>query len=264
MELDIKGIMIMKYKTWIGAILLLLVNMPAYSFDSVDEQIDHYLVILETDNYANKVRMLERLQWSGLSDPRLYDEIEKQLLAQYQSDGLDKYEISLLSHRARALGFSGNEKYRSSLAQVNKAATPKRVRQHAKKALSELGKYKGWNRLIAESDINVLGKSVEVTTYMKMLNVNDTFVQRQAARAIYHEFQDDPDLLALVADSLEGLYLKAYLDKQVQDTAAWFCKALGQNAIWDYRELLTKVAEDTPHKKIRKYAKKYAQKKYAQ
>ena len=249
----------MNYKTWIGAILLLLVNVPAYSFDSVEEQIDHYLVILETDNYANKVRMLERLQWSGLSDPRLYDEIEKQLLAQYQSDWLDKYETSLLSHRARALGYSGNEKYRSSLAQVSKAATPKRVRQHAKKALSELDKYKNWNRMIAESDITIEGKSVEVTTYIKMLNVNDTFVQRQAARAIYVEFQEDPDLLALVAERLEGLYLQDNLDKQVQDTAAWFCKALGQMAIWDYHELLSEVAKNTPYKKIRKYARQYAQ-----
>jgi len=251
--------MMMKYKTWIGAILLLLVNVSVYSFDSVDEQIDHYLVILETDNYANKVRMLERLQWSGLSDPRLYDEIEHQLLMHYQSDGRDKYAISLLSHKARALGFSGNEKYRNSLAQVNKGANSKRVRKHAKKALSELGKYKGWNQLIAESDINVQGKSVEVTTYMKMLNVNDTFVQRQAARAIYHEFQDDPDLLALVADRLEGLYLQDNLDKQVQDTAAWFSKALGQSGRLEYTVFLSKVAQDTPHKKIRKYAKKYAQ-----
>ena len=259
MELDIKGIMMMKYKTWIGAILLLLVNMPAYSFDSVGEQIDHYLKILEKGGHASKVQMLERLQWSGLSDPRLYDEIEKQLLEQYQNEELDKYENSLLSHRARALGYSGNEKYRNSLAQVNKAAFQKRVRQHAKKALSELDKYKNWNRMIAESDITIEGKSVEVTTYIKMLNVNDTFVQRQAARAIYIEFQKDPDLLALVADRLEGLYLKDNLDKQVQDTAAWFCKALGRNAPWDYGELLSEVAKNTPYKKIRKYARQYAQ-----
>lgn len=154
----------MKYKTWIGAILLLLVNVPVYSFDSVDEQIDHYLNILLKGGHASKVQMLERLQWSGLSDPRLYDEIEKQLLAQYQNEELDKYENSLLSHRARALGYSGNEKYRNSLAQVNKGANSKRVRKHAKKALSELGKYKGWNRMIAESDITIEGKSVEVTT----------------------------------------------------------------------------------------------------
>jgi len=249
----------MKYKTWIGAILLLLVNMPAYSFESVDEQIDHYLKILEKGGHASKVQMLERLQWSGLSDPRLYDEIEHQLLMQYQSDGRDKYEISLLSHKARALGFSGNEKYRTSLAQVSKAATPKRVRQHAKKALSELDKFKNWNRMIAEVDITVEGKSVEVTTYIKMLNVNDTFVQRNAARAIYHEFQEDPDLLALVAERLEGLYLQDNLDKQVQDTAAWFCKALGRNAPWDYGELLSEVAKNTPYKKIRKYARQYAQ-----
>ena len=55
MELDIKGIMIMNYKTWIGAILLLLVNVPVYAFDSVEEQIDHYLVMLESDLYASKV-----------------------------------------------------------------------------------------------------------------------------------------------------------------------------------------------------------------
>jgi hypothetical protein len=232
--------------------------MPVYAFTSVDEQIDHYLEVLATGNFESTKQMLERLQWSGLTDPRLYDEIEKQLLAQYQNEELDKYENSLLSHRARALGYSGNEKYRSGLVQVKTAAYQKRVRQHAKKALSELGKYKNWNRMIAESDITVEGKSVEVTTYMKMLNVDDPFVQRQAARAIYHEDRQDSDLLALVAERQEGLYLQEYLDKQVQDTAAWFCKALGQNASWKYGELLSKVAKDTPHKKIRKYALKYA------
>lgn len=247
----------MRNNIWIGLVLLLVVNMPVYAFNSVDEQIDHYLEVLEKGGYEAKKQMLERLQWSGLTDPRLFDEIEKQLLAQYQNEDLDKYENSLLSHRARALGYSGNDEYRGSLAEVKKAAFQKRVRQHANKALSELGKYKNWNKMIAQSDITVEGKSVEVTTYMKMLNINDFFVQRQAARATYHELRQDPDLLALIAFRLESLYLLQYLDKHEQDTAAWFCKALGQNASWEYRELLSKVAKDTPHKKIRKYARKY-------
>ncbi len=112
--------------------------------------------------------------------------------------------------------------------------------------------------MIAESDITVEGKSVEVTTYMKMLNVSDYFVQRQAARATYHELRQDPDLLALIAFRLESLYLLQYLDKHEQDTAAWFCKALGRNGGSKYTALLSKVAQDTPHKKIKKYASKYA------
>jgi hypothetical protein len=247
----------MRNKSWIGLIFLLVVNMPVYAFTSVDEQIDNYLEVLATGNFESTKQMLERLQWSGITDPRLYDEIEKQLLAQYQNEALDKYENSLLSHRARALGYSGNEKYRSGLVQVKTAAYQKRVRQHAKKALSELGKYKNWNRMIAESDITVKGKSVEVTTYMKMLNVSDFFVQRQAARATYHELRQDPDLLALIAFRLESLYLLQYLDKNEQDTAAWFCKALGRNGGSKYTALLSKVARDTPHKKIKKYASKY-------
>lgn len=248
----------MRNKIWIGLIFLLVANMPVFAFTSVDEQIDHYLEILATGNFESRKQMLERLQWSGLSDPRLYDEIEKQLLAQYQNEDLDKYENSLLSHRARALGYSGNEKYRSSLEEVKKAAYQNRVRKHAGKALSELGKYEIWNRKVAQSDTSVEGKSVEVTTYMRMLNVDDSFVQRQAARAIYHENRQDSDLLALVAERLEGLYLQEYLDKQVQDTAAWFCKALGRNGGSKYTALLSKVAENSPHKKIRKYASKYA------
>jgi hypothetical protein len=248
----------MRNKSWIGLIFLLVVNMPVYAFTSVDEQIDHYLEVLATGNFESTKQMLERLQWTGLTNPRLYDEIERQLLAQYQNEALDKYENSLLSHRARALGYSGNEKYRSSLVQVKEAAYQKRVRQHAGKALTELGKYTLWNKMIAESEISVEGKSVEVMTYMKMLNVNDYFVQRQAARATYHEERKDSDLLALIAKKLEGLYLQNYLDKYAQDTGAWFCKALGRNGGSKYTALLSKVARDTPHKKIKKYASKYA------
>jgi hypothetical protein len=244
-------------KRWIGLIFLFMANMPLYAFTTVDEQIDSYLETLATGNYESKKQMLERLVWSGLSDPRLFDEIEKQLNAKYRYEQYDKYATNLLSHQARALGFSGNDKYRDSLEWVKKSAFSRKVRNHANKALKELGIHENWNRMIAEIDLTVEGKSVEVTTYMKMLNVDDTFVQRQAARATYHELRQDPDLLALFALKLEGMYLLNNLDKQEQDTGAWFCKALGRNGGSEYTALLSKVARDTPHKKIRRYASKY-------
>ena len=40
---------------------MLVINVPTYAFNSVAEQIDHYLEILENGSYAFKVQMLEWL-----------------------------------------------------------------------------------------------------------------------------------------------------------------------------------------------------------
>ena len=242
---------------WTGLLILSVSYLPAYAFTTVDEQIDHYLKVMETGNYANKREMLERLQWSGLSDPRLYDEI-KPPAGQYLKDGLDKQTINLLSHQVRALGYSGNERYRNTLIEIKKDASSSKLRGHARKALIWLDRYIVWNKLIADAKINVEGKNAEVATYMKMLSVDNVFVQRIAARAIFHEKRRDPDLLALIAEKLEAVYIRNGLDKEAQDTAAWFCKAIGQSNELVYGELLSKVAGATPYKKIRKYAKQYA------
>jgi len=162
-----------------------------------------------------------------------------------------------MAHQIRALGYSGNEKYRNTLMQIEKEAANRKLRNHAKKALIWLDRYKNWNKLIADADFTVEGKSIEVTNYMKMLSVDDVFVQRIAARATFHEKQRDPDLLALTAEKLKMVYMQSGLDGEAQDTAAWFCKVLGQNGYWEYGDLLSKVAADSPYKKIRKYALKY-------
>ena len=242
-----------------GLIFLLLMNGPAAAFATLDEQIAHYLEVLDNGSYAAKTTMLERLQWSGLSDPRLYDQIESRLLADYQKEDLNKNDYAVMSHQARALSYSGNEKYRKSLKMVMKQAANKRVAKHARKALSQLKDFSRWQKLIEQSSANASAKEVEVASYMRMLNVDDVFVQRLAARAIYHEEQNDPDLLALTADKLKAIYAQEGLDKQEQDTAAWLCKALGQSGIAEYGQLLTRVADETPYKKIRKYAVQYAQ-----
>ena len=249
----------MKKLKWFGLMFLLIGYLPAYGFSSVDEQIDYYLGVLATGSYTSKIEMLKKLQWSGLSDPRLYDKIEDEPAKQYLRSDLDKQNIGVLAHQIRALGYSGNEKYRNTLEQIKKSAANKTLRKHASKALIQLDKFIAWNKLIIASDFAVEGKSAEVATYMKMLSVDDVFVQRLAARAIFHERQQDTDLLALVAEKLKGLYIQDGLDGEAQDTAAWFCKAIGQSGKPEYMGLLTKVNQNTPYKKIRKHSLKFIQ-----
>ncbi len=157
----------------------------------------------------------------------------------------------------RALGYSGNERYRNILVNIKDFSANNKLRGHAKKALVQLDDFRRWNQLVADSDFSVSGKPVEVATYMKMLSTDDVMVQRLAARAIFHERQKDADLLALTADKLKQLHSRQGLDRASQDTLAWFCKAVGEYANWQYHELLSDVAKNSPYKSVRKHAAKY-------
>ena len=242
---------------FMGLILALLMNSAVLAFSTVDEQIVSYLNTLETANDVTKAKMLERLQWSGLRDERLFDVIEDKVLVLYQISSMSKGEFKTFLQHIRALGYSGNEKYRRTLDRVRVEAAARKSRKIAQRALRDLDNYVIWNEKIANSEAGVSGKGAEITTYMKMLNVDDPVVQRIAAKATYHNQLMDDDLLGLVADKLKAVYMKEGLSKIEQDVAAWFCKAIGQSGKQDFLTLLTTVAENTPSKKIRKYARSY-------
>lgn len=241
-------------RNW-SVLLLLIFSLPLAAFDSVDEQIDSYLAILGGGDHLARIQMLKRLQWSGISDPRLYDAIEELPLREIGLAKPNRPELDDITHRIRALGYSGNEKYRPTLERLGREAANKKIRNHARKALQQLGQFKTWNEKIAQSDIATSGKSTEVATYMRMLNTNDVMVQRLAARATFHERRMDKDLLDLTAAKLRGLYAQPGLGGQALDTAAWFVKALGMSG--NYTDLLIEVNQATPYKKLKKYSIKY-------
>lgn len=245
----------MKKTSFMGFLLLALTSLPVAAFDSVDEQIDHYLGILEDSPLRAKVEMLKRLKYTAITDPRPYDEIEKAPLDEYLNKQLDKVTLSDVGYKIRALGYSGNPKYRNTLTTIMNDSPNKRIRSYAQKALVDLGRYEHWNRLIAETDPGVEGKSAEITTYFKMLNTDDPFVQHLGARAIFEGRQTDPDALALIAEKLEPLYAQPGLDGQRIDTAAWFIKVLGQSG--EYGDLLARVNQATTHEKLKKYSSKF-------
>lgn len=246
----------MKIKLLCGLVLALLLNSTAYAFSSDEERIDHYLNILNSGHSASQETMLSRLKWSGLSDPRLFDEIERRLLQHYQ--GPDMSLMGLMAHHVRALGYSGNKKYRSTITKVYEDGAHGRLRKHAKKALRDLNLYSNWNRLVQNSSLDTSGKSVEVGTYLKMLHADDVYVNRLAARAMFDEKLTDKDLIDAAAKKLRGMYMQEGLKAQEQDTAAWLCKAIAISKDAEHETLLREVGQDSPYKKIRKYARKYA------
>lgn len=244
----------MKKNSFITLVLMLIVMpMSAFAFSTESDRIDHLVSVLNGSSDKSKAVMLSRLQWSGISSPELYDVIRDQLRSEIDNPGREK----IASHMVRALGYSGNELYRESIIDVRENAASRKVRKHAQRALLDLGKFGSWNKLVGQVEITTKGKDADVLTYMKMLSVDDVFVQRLAARAIFNERRLDDDLLALAAEKLEGYYKQSYMDGETMDTAAWLCKAIGQSGKSEYKKLLVKVERETQHPKIKKYARKY-------
>ncbi len=91
-----------------------------------------------------------------------------------------------------------------------------------------------------------------------MLHADDVYVKRLAARAMFHEKLADKDLIDAAAKNLNAMYMQEGLDAQGQDTAAWLCKAIAISKDAEHKKLLREVGQDSPYKKIRKYARKYA------
>ena len=196
--------------------------------------------------------MLERLQWSGLSDPLLFDRLEKDVLAAQEQKYFERDVLSVLAYEVRALGYSGNPKYQPTLQFMANKAENTKLKRHASKAKADLVQFQAIQNKLATVKIPDAELPAEVVSYIKLLETNDAYAQRLAARAIFHEQRKDPALLEVTAAKLKSMYMDTNLDKTAQDSAAWMCKALKQAT--GYESLLQKVASETPHKKIRKYA----------
>lgn len=247
----------MKNLRLIMLLLSVLFSQAAMAYGSNEERIDRFIELLNSGDYAAQEEMLNRLQWSGLSDPALFDVVQGHLLTHYQDDSAAPDLTSLLSYQVRALGFSGNERYRQTITEVSQNAASSKLRKYARKALSDLSKFSQWLSLLPPAVTPVEGQSIESATYLAMLSVENTFVQRLAARAIFHERIGDPVLLERAEAIIRSHYMNPDLDAETQDTIAWLCKDLGQNGKTQYSIFLAEVADKTPSRKIAKYAGKY-------
>lgn len=234
-----------------------LMALPTLAFESDAERIEHYLKVLKTHHFEAKNKMLNRLEWSGLTQPELFDYIEQALLNTYDKN-MSSEEIKLSVYMMKALWTSGQEKYRPTINLIKNKSTSSKLSRYAKNASVNLGKFGGWHQKIAQVKAPIEGKPAEIEMYMRMLTVDDIFVQRLAARAMFHENQRDADLVALAAEKLQAYYMDASLDGEAQDTVAWLCKAVGQSRDQKYSQLLNDAAQNSPHRKIQKYARKFS------
>ena len=213
-----------------------------------EKEIDELIKVFSKPFIMKQHVAAEKLAYLGHSDPRIFDVIEKQLLDSYLSLS-DDYEIDWASWLAKALGFSGNQKYGTTLRRLESFAPDEKLRKYAGIAQRYTYKYKTFNPIIMNfdndkseetisSEMNLLPLSL--LRYQNMLNSDMPELHKLAAKRIYFEGITDNRITRLVLFRIVNPAprtdkdTKKWLKKSLCDTCRGFgARALGSRALID-------------------------------
>lgn len=235
----------------------LLIATPSFAQADREEEIQRYITLFSsTDNESEVVAACQQLEWLGLNDPRMFDVAEQRLLALYKTADHDDF-VAMLAWQAKALAFSGQEKYRATLSEVAMHGKDKRLRRHASASLSILDSYIEWQPLITDTTGYRGDQPEPVNRYATMLKTRKKKLQAIAAKRIIAEQIDNQYLLDLLRDLIEPELLHHWQDRNDASAVAHMLKALAQSGKAEYRPTLEKAAEHAGTDRIRKYAKSY-------
>lgn len=234
---------------------VLLCAVATYT-QAADMQPQDYIEAFTKLSILQKPEKVEPLEWAGLSDPKIFDLLEKDVLDNYKtadSSGL----IKALNWEVRGLGFSGNEKYIPTLQAVAKDGVHRNLRKYAEQAIADIGNYKQWNPLINPNHNNTnVAYPSDKQRYVNMLNSGNYELMRIAAKRIHWEHLYEHDILDVTAKAVEAYYQQANDDLSI-DSVAWMVRAVAGSKDPKYKPLVENVAANAENKKVKKYAKKY-------
>lgn len=244
------------------AVLCSLLSITANASKYEDFTPEDYVKTYSGDNKKDMAKASETLAWAGISDPKLFDIIEKNLLADLPNAKKDKQIADYTGWLTKALSFSGNPKYRATLEDIAQNAPNKKNRKWAKQSLPALDKYTTFNPIIAPKAWPENTHPNLEQRLLTMLASDNLELMRMAAKRIYYPNNRDPKLLAAVNDAVLRNYKNSEKDKLHTDSMAWLCKTIGNAQSTEYRSTVEMVAAEAPSKKLRKYAKKYLKQYY--
>ena len=196
---------------------------------------------------------LIKLQWAGISDERVFDPIVEKLQSNRKMD--PKYAKIYLA----ALIYSGNPKYLTfmdSLIEDNSRRS--QIRNFAKKHKHKLEHYQSISKLMNDNNNIVSSEEFWARRYEKGLRVSESVRVRLAARDLYLSGLNESSYDVAKAFLAEK-YKTNIDDSYAIDAMAFLCKSLGLSRNTKYKDILVEVSNNTPNRKLAKYAERSAQ-----
>src|SRR6185436_17798324 len=235
----------------LAALILSLCVAGAAAGKTIEEDVQYYIGLLGEVNPRVQATEFEALSGMGLSDPRLFDEVEKRLLADCEDVRNIREDRARVAWYFRALGFSGLEKYQPTLSRFTEDKT---YRNYALAALRDMPQYARWNPVISDRAKFDPKLSDDANRILNMLRSDDHFLQRVGAKRAFLTHEKDPAVVDFLAVQLRASY-KTANDSDSVETAGWLINALDRGS--DGRNpLIRQIAADkTLHYKLTERAK---------
>jgi hypothetical protein len=254
-----KGFFIVKEKNMKKVILAAILGLWFSAVQAVDVAGQRYIDQLSGGDITNIKRAAKDIFNTREKDTAVLDVAAEVLYQRYANANAS--ELDTLAWVVRALGNSGNGRYRSLLKEVADSDAHGKLRKHATKALKQLDKSDVGQYVKGTVDLQAMGNS---SASKPQLNKYDRYVEqitregnrgiKQAAQRIYNTGEKDTAILDIAAEVLYQRYGNA--SNNDLDTLAWVAKALGSSENGRYRSLLKEVVGSDAHGKLRKHAKR--------
>jgi len=218
------------------------------------EDVEKFLGMLNSESMKTRTDALKHITRSGLTDPELFNFIEKRLLGGYQINTSNYEHIDEMAWLCKALASSGKEEYRKTLQEVMDTTSDPKLKNYAKQSIGLIKEYARKNKMLAENKYAQDDMSPKTAKYMTMLKSGEISMIKDAAKELCREEIDDQRVYDAASEVLLEMYKQKSLNAQSIDTLAWLCKALGASGIAKYKAVLDEIASETTNAKLMSYA----------
>ena len=224
---------------------------------SADSELDYFIDYFSKDEFVLATEIFGELEFSGITDTRLYNIVEKQFL---KFSAVKSYENSdITAWLSKALAYSGQEKYLATLKQVLKESpnrTLSNFKRHLNTSIERLPQHAIWNQEIVKNTDGLKGDELYRQRTYNMINASDSHLSMLGARRVWFHFPTDPLYVKAVSEKLAADYNRDNLSRRDIDAIGWFCNVLGKSEDKSYTEQLNTIVELSDNRRIRNYAKK--------
>lgn len=231
------------------AVLLGLFSGYAWS-TTLQEDTERYIAIFNgpIDRHSDAA---DTLPWMGLSDPRLFDILERRILEEKDSaSGVGRRnDRNRVARYVRGLGFSGQPKYAPMLRQL---VGDREFDRFAKAALEDLPHYEKWNPIISDRATFDLKYSDDINRVRNMLLTDDLLLARLAAKRVFLANREE-ELVDRLADTLKKNYRRDG-DSETVNSLGWLIKGVSHAKLPRHLPLLQEVAQNAPNRSVRRHA----------
>jgi hypothetical protein len=205
-----------------------------------NSDVQQYLNRLTSSKIEVKILAAKEITTSGITDPELFDKIEKQLLLNYTRKDLGINELDLLAWYCKDLASSGLKDYSTTLTLVVANSPSNKLRNHARQSLKSLSMHS--ETLVKTQNLNVPNLNEQNANLLRMLKSGDIKLKTNAAKMVTRSVSIDK----LIYDEIESQLLSEYKstknDRHFIDLMSWYCKALSSSGQNRYKPTLRKYS----------------------